>query len=134
MLSLIRNLQLFSKISGNFSSHHLGVSSCCSGALILVLVFELGCLAPNRACAQSACAQLGVDCSHHDESRPSGGYTRESDEDRQARLQAAAEARAERKAERDRQKATRDTEKLAQKHAKEEAQDAAEKDMGVTTK
>lgn len=59
---------------------------CAVGLLLLSTLL----LSPKRMFAQSACAQLGVDCSHHG--------TSESDEDRRARLEAAAEARAERKA------------------------------------
>ena len=82
-------------------------------------------LARESAYAQSACAQLGVDCSHKN-TTGSGPYSRESDEDRRARLEAAAEARAERKAERERQKAARKKEQEEKRQRSAEARQKAE--------
>ncbi len=82
-------------------------------AVLALLITSSVFLFQGRAAAQSACAQLGVDCTNV------GGRGTESDEDRRARLQAAAEARAERKAEKEAKKA-------AEKKAKEEARRQAE--------
>src|ERR1035437_3758560 len=38
--------------------------------LVGILILFAGFLLTGRAAAQSACAQLGVDCSHHDTNRP----------------------------------------------------------------
>lgn len=86
-----------------------------------VLVLAAMSFFQGRAVAQSACAQLGVDCSHGSTSGSSSGSSRssESDEERAARLEAAAEARAERKAEKEKQQA-------AKKKAQEEARQKKE--------
>ena len=67
--------------------------------LLVELVMQGGLLAPSRAHGQSACAQLGVDCSHKDSSASSSSG--ESDAERR---QAWAEYRAEQKAQREAQR------------------------------
>jgi hypothetical protein len=71
--------------------------------LVAFLLVELGIqggfLVPNRVYGQSACAQLGVDCSHTGGS--GSGPSGESDEERRQRRQAWAEWKAEQKAQRE---------------------------------
>lgn len=66
--------------------------------LLVELVGQGGFLAPRPALAQSACEQLGVDCSHH------GNGSDSSSESNEERRRAWAEWRAERKAEREAQR------------------------------
>jgi hypothetical protein len=70
--------------------------------LLAELVVQGGFLAPGVAHGQSACEQLGVDCSHKD----SGGLSTsgESDEERMQRRQEWAEYKAEQKAQREAQR------------------------------
>jgi hypothetical protein len=69
--------------------------------LLVELIGQGGLLAPSGAYGQSACAQLGVDCSHRGSS--GSGSSRTSDEASRQRRQAWAEWRAEQKAQREAQ-------------------------------
>jgi hypothetical protein len=92
--------------------------------LVGILILSSGLLFAGRAGAQSACSQLGVDCSHHDTNRPTADSSEPSPDPFavwKARWDAGAEARKQHKAERDAQKATRDAQKQARQQAKEDA-------------
>jgi hypothetical protein len=84
-----------------------------------ILMLTAGFLLAGRAVAQSACSQLGVDCSHHDQNRPTANSTGETDEERRERMAAVWEARRE-------QKAARDAENKKRAAAKAEARQRAE--------
>ncbi len=101
-----------SEVSAALAPNRLSGPRCIRVLTLALLISPWVFLLSGKATAQSACAQLGVDCSHR-------GRSTESDDDRQARLEAAAEARAERKAERDAKRA-------ADKKAKEEARQRSE--------
>jgi hypothetical protein len=100
-------------------------------AVLCVLLLTAGFLLANQASAQSACAQLGVDCTYHDETRPSGDSSSDSQRSDpitvwKARWAAGAEARAQAKAARAARKAAKDAQNQAKRRAKEDAQRQAE--------